>query len=63
MILLNLFYEKIYLYFEFIFRIENIRVEDRGEVSCTLNLKSNPQHLNHTLNILGKNGGKSVQAS
>ncbi|XP_023328699.1 neuronal growth regulator 1 [Eurytemora carolleeae] len=33
-------------------RIENIRVEDRGEVSCTLNLKSNPQHLNHTLQIL-----------
>ncbi|XP_023328691.1 protein amalgam [Eurytemora carolleeae] len=33
-------------------KIENIRVEDRGEVSCTLNLKSNPQHLNHTLQIL-----------
>jgi hypothetical protein len=26
---------------------------DRGPLSCTLNLKLNPAHLNHTLEVLG----------
>ena len=37
-----------------ILRLENITINDRGVVSCKLNLKSFPVHVNHTLEILGK---------
>ncbi len=36
-----------------ILRLENITINDRGVLSCKLNLKSFPVHVNHTLEILG----------
>ena len=44
-------YKKCVFFFK---RIRNITEKDRGSFSCTLNIKAAPQHLNHTLQILGK---------